>query len=99
MAGINQKSGEAYVESPDELRIEKDDGSVITFCWKEQERICTGGCQAFDPQYADDETGRFTSCRLINIQIAAASAFSNIARIFSAGSKIPGQDIKPPGVM
>ena len=102
MAGTDQRSGEHFVEHPDEVKIEKDDGGVMTFCWMQDERVCTGGCEAFDPQYADDETGRFTSCRILNLGIATASAISHYMRLVqsreASEAPIPGVNIKAPEV-
>lgn len=105
MAGTDQRPGDMFIEHPDEVKIERDDGAVATFCWLDHDRICTGGCQAFDPDYASDETGRFTNCRLINISIAASSAFSHFVREMTKPSKplsriqdVPGVSINPPEV-
>lgn len=100
MAGTDQRSGDMFVEHPDEVKIERDDGSTHTFCWIEHERVCTGGCEAYDPNYADDETARFTSCRVINLGIAAASAFSHLVRKMPEQKKdpIPGTTFTPPEV-
>lgn len=101
MAGTDQYPGETFIEHPDEVKIEKDDGATITFCWLVEDRVCTGGCQAFDPMYADDETGRFTSCRLINLGIASASALASYMRLKQARevSDAPGVNIPPTEVL
>jgi hypothetical protein len=100
MAGTDQRAGDMFVEHPNEVKVEEDDGRTHTFCWLNHESVCTGGCQAFDPQYADDETGRFTSCRLINLGIATASAFTHYMRLMQSReaveAPIPGTDLKPP---
>lgn len=95
MGKVRQRPGDPFIEKPDEVRIEND-GSTETTCWKDGSRICTGDCEAFDPQYATDETGRFTACRIINMGLVAASALSNLARFASSKpGSIPGQDVKP----
>lgn len=100
MAGTDQRAGDRFVEHPDEVKVERDDGASITFCWLDHDRVCTGGCQAFDPRYADDETGAFTACRFINLGIAAASAFSHYVRKLPEPTRppIPGTQFDPPGV-
>lgn len=99
MSGTDQRAGDRFVEHPDEVKIEKDDGATYTFCWLDDERVCTGGCQAFDPMYADDESGRFTSCRLINLGIALGSvATTFLNRSAPKKAPIPGVNIRPPEV-
>lgn len=101
MAGTDQRSGDHFVEHPNEVKIEQDDGRTYTFCWLEHERACTGGCQAFDPKYADDETARYTSCRILNLGIVCASAVSHFVSKYDPHKSdhsidIPGINLKPP---
>lgn len=99
MAGTDQMAGDSFVEHPDEIKIEKDDGSSITFCWRDHDRVCTGGCQAFDPMYADDETAVFTSCRILNLGIAFGAMVTDFLKQRQAPKgPIPGTDVTPPGV-
>lgn len=98
MAGGQNLSGNNFLEIPSGVR-DDEEGSVLTFCWMDHERGCTGGCEAFDPLHADDETGTWTSCRLINIMHAVGGALSGFLRSQTPSKpSIPGQDIPPPGV-
>lgn len=95
MVGPN-RPGDSYVHLPDSVRDEGD-GSVFTFCWLDHNRHCSGGCEAFDTAHAGDETGTWTSCRLINLAHAVGHAVVSYVRPKPLeSSKIPGQDIPPP---
>ena len=94
-----RKSGNTHVEFPDAVKVEND-GSVLTFCWRDDERVCTGGCEAFDPQYANDETAAFTACRILNLGIAVGAALSRFlhSNTLSKSASVPRMNIKPPEV-
>lgn len=103
MARCNSKVGDRYVEMPDEVKI-GDDGSVMTSCWLDSSTICGGSCQAYDPMYASDETGKYTSCRIINTFLSIGSAITAFTLNFVKGTNdrtkgnIPGVNIEPPKV-
>jgi len=93
---INQKSGDMYIHPPDKIRV--DDSESFSFCWLHKTERCTGSCQAFDPNHSDDDTGKFTSCRLINIAISVGGLFSLFVKNFTSQQRFPGQDVPPPKV-
>lgn len=96
MVGQN-RPGSQHIEIPDTVRDE-DDGSVLTFCWLDHNRGCSGGCEAFDAAHAGDETGTWSSCRFVNLYHAIGSAVVRYLGRWSPEQKVPGQDIPPPGV-
>ena len=100
MAGTDQTPGDPFIEHPNEVKVEKDDGAVMTFCWRDHDRVCTGGCEAFDPMYADDDTGRWTSCRMLNLGIALGAAATHFLRSNTPSREsVPGVNIKAPEVV
>lgn len=78
-----QQPGDRYIEPP-EGRLEDED---TLYCWNDMERVCNGGCVAFDPHLKP------TRCLMINAGVTQAAALKNL---FRSSKPIPGSDIPSP---
>ena len=68
------------------------------YCFLDRQRVCNGDCVAFDPNGARDDSGRLTSCLLLNDVAGIRAAGITIGGYFKAQAKkdIPNQNVAPP---